>query len=89
MEEKLIVTKEEFIEKLKELVLYNIQQDIPFLTDLKQEQVDKVIHDNKLNPELAISWLFDSNLFLIDENHEGWFCPSIRGDFYDKLQRYF
>lgn len=89
MEKKLIETKEEFLEKLEEIVLYNIQRDIPFLTDLRQEQVDKVIEENKLEAKQAIEWLFDSGLYLIDENHEGWFCPTIRQDFMDKQNRYF
>lgn len=88
-EKELIKTKEQFLNALEEIVVHNIVRDIPFLTDLRQEQVDKIIKENNLNPAEAISWLFDSGLYLIDENHEGWFCPSIRQKFLEKHKKSF
>ena len=81
--------KEKFFELCRIQVIENMMHGHPYNLDLTQEQFDKIVQENKLNPAEAINWIFDSGLYFIDDSNNGWFCPSIRQEIFDKQSRQF
>jgi hypothetical protein len=75
------MTKEEFFEALEQKVLGAVQRNNPYRPDLTQQELDEIIEDNKLDASEAIAWLFDSGLYMSDEGHNGFFCPTLREKF--------
>lgn len=78
--------KEKFLSELRAQVIDNVYAGNVYRSDLSQEEFDKIVTKLKINTTDAITWLFDSGLYVTDESHNGWFCPSIRQEIFLKHQ---